>query len=167
MNGLGTSAVLGRAGTNRILVTRTVVVGVAVVATAVAAACAGTAAERVPRDLAWEVDVCEYCHMSVDDPLRAAQWIPQEGPILTFDEPGCLIAWLQRNPGAVGRAYVADGQSGEWVSARDAVYVVGGVRTGMGFDVVSYAREGGAKETGELLHWDELMARGVRDAHAH
>ncbi|HEX6927288.1 MAG TPA: nitrous oxide reductase accessory protein NosL [Longimicrobiaceae bacterium] len=129
--------------------------------------CTGAGAERGPRELALGIDACEYCHMTVDDPLRAAQWIPREGRILTFDEPGCLVAWLQRNPDAEGRAFVADAETGEWLPAHDAVFHVGVTRTGMGFDVVSYADGADPPAGGELLRWDELLTRGVRDAHTH
>jgi copper chaperone NosL len=139
-----------------------------------AAGCGGDAVAGQPRDIAVGVDACGYCHMSVDDVERAAQWVPASGPAITFDEPGCLVAWLQRNPGATGRAYVADGAGGGWVAAEEGAYLVGRVRTGMGFDVVAYAagadaverlgEEGG--EAGEVLSWAELLERGVVDAHA-
>ena len=140
----------------------------------VAAGCGGDAVSGQPRDIAVGVDACEYCHMSVDDLERAAQWVPASGPAVTFDEPGCLIAWLQRNPGAEGRAFVADGAGGGWVPAEAGAYLVGRVRTGMGFDVVAYAADADAAAllgeqgggAGEVLSWTELLERGVVDAHA-
>lgn len=123
--------------------------------------------EQGPREVTLGVDACEYCHMTVDDPLRAAQWVSGDGRILTFDEPGCLVAWLQRHPDAEGRAFVADAETGEWLSAQDAVYHLGATRTGMGFDIVSYADGADLPTSGELLRWDELLTRGVRDAHAY
>lgn len=135
-------------------------------------ACAASDEGRTPREIATGVDVCGYCHMAVDDVERAAQWVPESGRVITFDEPGCLIAWLQRNPGVKGRAYVADGDSGEFVAAEGATYLAGATRTGMGFDIIAFAEQGRAAERlgtgeGEILGWSELNERGVRDAHAH
>ena len=135
------------------------------------AGCGGDAVAGQPREIAVGVDACGYCHMSVDDVERAAQWVPATGPAVTFDEPGCLVAWLQRNPGAAGRAWVADGAGGGWVPAEEGAYLVGRVRTGMGFDVVAYAAGADAAEqldgeAGEVLSWTELLERGVVDAHA-
>lgn len=140
----------------------------------VAGGCGGDAVAGQPRDIVLGVDVCEYCHMSVDDVERAAQWVPASGPPVTFDEPGCMVAWLQRNPGVEGQAFVADGAGGGWVPAEDGAYLVGRVRTGMGFDVVAYAMDADAAEmaggeggaAGEVLSWTELLERGVVDAHA-
>lgn len=126
--------------------------------------------ERGPRPLTLGVDACDYCHMAVDDPARAAQWVPASGPPVVFDEPGCLLAWLRRHPGAEGRAYVAVEPGGAWVPADSVRYLVGVVRTGMGFDVVALAPAGGAADRlagGELLSWRELQRKGVADAHAH
>lgn len=142
-----------------------------------AAGCGGDAVAGEPREIRVGVDACEYCHMSVDDVERSAQWVPASGPALMFDEPGCLVAWLQRNPAAEGRAFVADGAGSGWVPAEQGAYLVGRVRTGMGFDVVAYAattdaaaRLGDAAEGdgagGEVLSWSELLERGVVDAHA-
>lgn len=139
-----------------------------------AAGCGGDAVAGQPRDIVPGVDACEYCHMTVDDLERAGQWVPASGPAVTFDEPGCLVAWLQRNPGAEGRAFVADGAGGGWVPAEEGAYLVGRVRTGMGFDVVAYAARADAAAllrdaggvAGEVLSWTELLERGVVDAHA-
>jgi copper chaperone NosL len=136
------------------------------------AGCSAGEAARAPREISLGADACEYCHMSVDDPRRAAQWVPTTGRALTFDEPGCLVAWMQRNPGVGGRAYVGDEDGSGWVPAEEGVYLVGRVRTGMGFDVVAHAAGADAVErlgegVGEVLTWTELLERGVVDAHAH
>lgn len=131
-------------------------------------ACGSTASPR-PRDVTLGVDACDYCHMTVDDVSRAAQWVPVSGRALLFDEPGCLLAWLARNPSAEGEAFVALEPDGAWITADSAVFLGGALRTGMGFDVVAMdpAAAGERAEGGELLTWTELRRKGVGDAHAH
>lgn len=132
----------------------------------------GGAGDRGPRAVTLGVDACDYCHMAVGDERLAAQWVPASGPIAVFDEPGCLLAWLERNPGAEGRAYVAVAPGGEWVPADSAVYLAGAVRTGMGFDVIALASPAAAAGRavdgeGEMMTWAELERKGVGDAHRH
>ncbi len=45
------------------------------VISAAVASCGGEPAELAPAEVAWGVDVCERCHMVIDDPDRAAQWV--------------------------------------------------------------------------------------------
>ena len=136
-----------------------------------AGGCAGEGLAGAPRDIVADVDACEFCHMVVDDATRAAQWVPDSGAAVVFDEPGCLVAWLQRHPEGAGTAWMADAGTGQWIPAEAATYLVGSVRTGMGFDVVAYASPAAAEtrldEGGELIDWPELTRRGVSDAHAH
>lgn len=131
----------------------------------VGCAAAGTPS---PREIRAGEDSCEYCHMSVDDPSRAAQWVAGGGGVRMFDEPGCLVAWLQRSPGVDGRAFFADASDGGWVAAEAAVFVRGAARTGMGFNILAYRDPAMARDAGgEILSWQQLLEEGVQDAHAH
>lgn len=143
-------------------------------ALAVGAACAGS--PEGPRSVAVGLDACAGCHMLVDDTTRAAQWVEEGGRILVFDEPGCLVAWLEDHPGAVGRAWVADAVHGAWTPAEDAAFLRDAVATSMGYEVVAYAdaeaaRARAAEHGGRVQGWRELLDEGVRPgggrAHAH
>lgn len=135
------------------------------------AGCAAAGAPH-PREIRPGEDACEYCHMAVDDPARAAQWVAFGGRALTFDEPGCLLAWLERNPGATGAPFVADEAGSGWIPAEEATFVRGGTETGMGFGIVAYrsadaAGAAAAERGGEVRSWADLLREGVADAHAH
>lgn len=137
-----------------------------------AAACGGEAGPPAPRELMLGVDVCEYCHMSVDDPGLAAQWVEPGGKRIVFDEPGCLVAWLREHPGRTGEAFVADAEGGGWMPVAEASFVRDGPTTSMGFNVRAY-RSGEtaarvAEETGGVVRdWTTLLEEGVRHAHAY
>lgn len=134
--------------------------------------CAGAAGPPMPREIVGGVDVCEYCHMTVDDPGRAAQWLEPGGRALLFDEPGCLVAWLAARPGAAGEAFFGDAEGTGWVPADDVSFIRGGPGTGMGFDVVAYrsaamAQRVAAEMGGRVVDWEELLREGVASGHEH
>jgi len=143
-----------------------------VVALALGVACAGETGPPAPREIVFGVDVCEYCHMSVDDLELAAQWVEPGGRARPFDEPGCLVAWLQAEPSRPGAGFVADADGTGWVPVEEASFVRGGPATSMGFDIRAYrsreAAERAAAETGgTVMDWETLRREGVRDAHTH
>lgn len=140
-------------------------------ALALLAGCASGPGAPAPREVALGVDACEYCHMSIDDPYRAAQWVRSDGHVHKFDEPGCLLAWLQRSPDAAGAAFVADEEGSGWVPAESARFLRGAVRTDMGFDVLAFrsaqaAAGRAAGSGGAVLDWETIRREGVEDAHA-
>lgn len=133
--------------------------------------CAGASGPPTPREIVAGVDVCEYCHMTVDDPGWAAQWLEPGGKTLLFDEPGCLVAWLAAHPGEQGEAYFGDAEGTGWIPAAEAVFVRGGASTGMGFDIVAYrSREAAdrlaAELGGDVLDWSAFVREGVAHVHA-
>jgi copper chaperone NosL len=134
--------------------------------------CAGAAGPPEPREIMVGVDVCEYCHMTVDDPGRAAQWIEPGGKALLFDEPGCLVAWLQADPGRPGEAFFGDAEETGWVPAGDVTFILDGPGTGMGFDIVAYrspaaARQVAGETGGRVVDWQALLREGVSGVHGH
>lgn len=138
------------------------------------AGCSAAPAGPRPREVRAEVDACDYCHMRVDDARMAAQLVEAGGRVRMFDEPGCLLAWMEAHPGAAaaGAAFVADAATGAWVPAAEALWVHPGARTEMGFDLAAFAgraaAEARARTTGgAVLEWDAVRRKGVADAHAH
>lgn len=133
---------------------------------------AGAAGPPSPRELVAGVDVCEYCHMMVDEPGRAAQWLEPGGKALLFDEPGCLVAWLLARPEAAGEAFFGDAGGTGWIPAAEASFIREGPGTGMGFDIVAYrsaeaARHVAAEMGGRVVAWRQLLSEGVAHGHEH
>jgi copper chaperone NosL len=142
-------------------------------ACAALAACGRAPAELTPAEIAWGVDVCERCHMVIDDPDRAAQWVEPSGVARKFDEPGDLVAWLaEAGRGAEGRAFVGDFAGTGWVAAEAASFVRGAVTTAMGHDVIAF-RDGSRADSlaaargGRVVDWPTLLREGVSDDVTH
>lgn len=134
-------------------------------------ACAG-ADEIEPREIVLGVDVCERCHMIIDDANMAAQWVENDGTTHVFDEPGELVAWLEEGDRAAGVGFVADLAGAGWVDVYAASFVRGATRTFMGFGVVAFADRARADSLafargGVVLDWNALQAGGVSGAHTH
>jgi copper chaperone NosL len=78
--------------------------------------------------------------MLVSDPRTAAQLVaPGEEPLF-FDDLGCLGRYLREHPPRRGAmVYVADHRTGEWVPAREALYVMQpAASTPMGSHLLGY-----------------------------
>ncbi len=88
-----------------------------------------------------DADTCAFCRMAVSDAHLAAQIVaPGEEPRI-YDDIGCLVNGLKREPTAPDSvAYVADHRTGEWVRASAAVYTrVSGLSTPMGSHIVAHS----------------------------
>lgn len=137
-----------------------------------------------PRAIVAAVDVCEYCHMTPDDHSLAAQWVDLNGKTYVFDEPGCLIAWLDSNTDTKGTAYFGVNGSDDWVPESEAWFVKDGRPTSMGFNVVAYPSRSDAERalsmaTGNtgttqpavpgarIMQWAVLRSEGAGNVHMH
>lgn len=115
----------------------------AVVAGLALLACAPPAQGPVP--IAWGRDVCAHCQMVISAREFAAQ-ARVEGRPHRFDDPGCMLLWLdaeERAARTAGELWVMDRERGEWLDARTAAWR-SGERTpmGYGFAAVTAPRAG-------------------------
>lgn len=129
---------------------------------AIAAACAGPA----PRPIAFGEESCRHCHMAIVDPRFAAELVTDNGRVYTFDDVGCLAAFVREGtvPAAeVHSLWVYDYlHPDSLLDARQAVYLgVDSLRTPMSSHLAALrpgpeADELQARLGGELFAWDEL-----------
>ena len=61
-------------------------------------ACKGGNEEQLPVDFVWDREACEECKMALSDPHYSAQVIDLNGEAYYFDDIGCAILWLRRQP---------------------------------------------------------------------
>ena len=81
----------------------------------------------------WDRDACERCRMVLSDRTYSAQirYLPEgkkRTRTLWFDDIGCATLWLAEQPWRDDPSveiWVTEKDSGEWIDARSAHYVVG------------------------------------------
>jgi hypothetical protein len=98
-----------------------------------------------PVDPVWGKQPCAYCQMLVSDKRFGAQAVTESGDRLFFDDPGCLVKWMDTT--TPKKAWVhPDG----WVEAASARYAPG-AKTPMDY--------GFEPKEGAPLGFDEVRAR--------
>ena len=133
---------------------------------ALAAGAALIACGRAPREarpvpIAIGRDECTWCRMTIDDARLAAEFVHRDGAPALFGEVGCLLSWRAANPAAPGAAFVADAESGAWLDARRAAYVVGATRTPMLFNITAHVAAPAAVPAGGVVTWESLLEQGA------
>ena len=85
------------------------------------AGCFGDRAERQPVAVTWDRDRDEYSGMAISDRRFAAQAIEPGGKAHKFDDMGCLVTWLERQPWrGEARLWVRDRMADRWIDAERA-----------------------------------------------
>jgi len=97
-------------------------------------ACKGGNEEQLPVDFVWDREACEECKMALSDPHYSAQVIDPKGRAYYFDDIGCAILWLERQPWKdKARTWVNDVKTTEWIEAQKASWISGDPQTPMGY----------------------------------
>ncbi len=93
------------------------------------AGCSGESQTGV-EEVHWDRDACERCRMVLSERAYAAQvrYFPpgERSRVALFDDFGCAVLWLRESSWqayANTEFWVADHRSGEWLNARQAVFV--------------------------------------------
>jgi copper chaperone NosL len=96
--------------------------------------CKGGNQEQLPVDFVWDRVACEECKMALSDPHYSAQVIDPSGKAYYFDDIGCAILWMGRQPWKdKARTWVNDVKTKEWVDAEKANWIYGDPKTPMGY----------------------------------
>jgi copper chaperone NosL len=69
-----------------------------------------------PVPVVWDREVCAHCKMHVGDPRFASQLQTTEGDVLNFDDPGCLLDYLQSHDISVHALYFRNHAEDGWLS---------------------------------------------------
>ncbi len=108
-----------------------------------------------PVDIVWDREVCEHCKMHIGDPRFAAQLQATDGDLVSFDDPGCLVEYLQTHPTDVHALYFRDYDGDQWLSQAEAGFLpVGDSPMGYGIRAVS-------KETPGAHDWAWAQTRAL------
>ena len=76
-----------------------------------------------PVDVVWDHEVCAHCKMHIGDPRFAAQLQDATGRVLNFDDPGCLVEYLEGHSTDLHASYVRDHEGNRWLSASEAGFL--------------------------------------------
>ncbi len=76
-----------------------------------------------PVAVAYDKEPCGYCHMLIGEPKFAAQLITEDGDVLDFDDPGCLLRYVAEQHPHTRAIWFRDSQRDRWLAARDARFV--------------------------------------------
>jgi copper chaperone NosL len=109
-------------------------------------------------------DQCNFCRMEITDPKFATQVVLSTGKIQVFDSVECLAGFVAGNPETVIKsAWVADANSGTFVRAEDAGYLLDGTLRGPMGRAVAFAAPADAESAkqrygGVTVSWAALQA---------
>ena len=139
------------------------VVALALTALVVSVLARGRALPDQPQPVAWNRQSCAHCRMLVGEPAHAAQLITGGGDVLFFDDPGCLLTYLDERAPAVHRMWFHDRASERWLGPADVGFVAGAT-TPMGFGLAATDRTTAGALTLEQARRHVAAARAMTDA---
>ena len=129
----------------------------------VVVACTGGPPE--PIEFTLNEENCSFCRMAVSQREFAAQVVTVTGSFDTFDDIGCLRAWIKEHqPPESAGIFVVDSETGQWIDARRAFYVVSQkLPTPMSSGLAAYqqkapAEAAAAKLEGDILLWYPMLS---------
>ena len=76
-----------------------------------------------PVDIVWDKEACAHCHMHVGEPRFAAQLQTQQGDVLNFDDPGCLLQYQQKYKRDVHAIYFRHLHEDRWLKESEVGFV--------------------------------------------
>ena len=85
-----------------------------------------------PADLVWDKTACAACGMHVGEPEFAAQATTKDGRVHAFDDPGCLVLWIEEQRPDLHSVFFRHRSEPRWI-ARDRTGFVPVEVSPMGF----------------------------------
>lgn len=92
-----------------------------------------------PVPVVWNKESCAHCRMAVGEPGYAAQLITAAGEVVNFDDPGCLMRYLDERHPQVHRLWFHHPREDRWLGP-DAVGFLTAATTPMGWGLVAADR---------------------------
>lgn len=114
-----------------------------------------------PMPIAYDKESCAYCHMLIGDPRFAAQLLTEDGDVVNFDDPGCLLRYVAEKHPRPRAIWFRDSRGERWLAAANTGFVRD-PKTPMGWGVAAVERQ-----TPGALSYDEasaLVAHAERSA---
>lgn len=71
----------------------------------------------------WDSEVCGDCKMHVGDPRFAAQLQTTTGDVLNFDDPGCLLEYIQSHEASAHAIYFRNYDEDGWLAESEVGFL--------------------------------------------
>lgn len=123
-------------------------------------ACSATQPEG-PVPIVWDREACAECRMLVGEPKFAAQLQTREGDVLNFDDPGCLLRYLNLRKPQTHAVYFHHHKEDRWLP-RAQVGFVPASPTPMGYGLAAVPRT-----TTGALSFEQAMTQVMQKGAAH
>ena len=89
----------------------------------------------------WNHQPCAQCQMLIGDPRYAAQLITQDGQVLSFDDPGCALRYVDTHHDvAIHRLWFHHSTDDRWLTADEVAFTTGAT-TPMGSGLAAVDRK--------------------------
>jgi copper chaperone NosL len=75
-----------------------------------------------PRPIVYDREACAHCRMLISEPRFAAQLETREGEVLSFDDPGCLLAELAKRAPPVRELWFHHLREDRWLDAEQVAF---------------------------------------------
>jgi len=75
-----------------------------------------------PVELMWDRESCANCKMLVGEPNFAVQLQTEDGRVFAFDDPGCLILFLEDDATPVRAIYFHHLHEGRWIGHDEVAF---------------------------------------------
>lgn len=116
-----------------------------------------------PRSIVANEDACDFCRMEISDARTGTQVVLTTGKTYVFDSVECLAGFLRTGVGlSIASTWVADPNTGEWVSAEQAGYLLDSSRHSAMGRVVAFASPPDAAAAvshygGQVVSWTAVL----------
>lgn len=118
----------------------------------------GTIVPNEIQPISWHKQSCAHCQMLIAEPLYAAQLITERGEVLSFDDPGCAMRYLDDHQPQIHRLWFHHGRDPRWLAVEQVGFVANGT-TPMGYGLVAVDRDSPG-----AIDW--MAARSFVSAHS-
>lgn len=92
-----------------------------------------------PEPVAWNRQPCAHCRMLVGEPAYAAQLITTDGTVEHFDDPGCLLHYLDDHAPRIHRLWFHDHDADRWWRGEEVRFATTTAPTPMGYGLAAVA----------------------------
>jgi copper chaperone NosL len=116
-----------------------------------------------PVPIVWNRESCAHCRMAIGDPSFAAQLASDTGEVWSFDDPGCLLRFVDERRPTVHRMWFHEHGRDTWLGSAEVGFSTGAVSP-MGWGLAAVPRREGALDLDAARAWVQSGRAAMRGA---